>query len=64
MIVRRACPMCGRTHSVTVNMEEYNKWARGMAYIQEAMPHLSDTEREQILSGLCPTCQNKVFEEV
>lgn len=64
MLVKCICPMCGRTHSVTVNMEEYNKWARGMAHIQDAMPRLSATEREQILSGLCPTCQNKVFEEV
>ena len=63
MIVRRACPMCGGVHGVTVNSEEYNKWTSGMAHIQDAMPRLSTTEREQLLSGLCPVCQQKVFDD-
>lgn len=63
MIVRRACPMCGRVHGVTVKIEEYNAWALGSKHIQDAMPRLSATEREQILSGLCPVCQQTVFDD-
>lgn len=63
MIVKRKCPMCGKTHGVTVNPEEYNKWASGMAHIQDAMPRLSAIEREQLLSGLCPICQQVVFDD-
>ena len=63
MIVKRTCPMCGKTHGVTVNPDDYNKWASGMAHIQDAMPRLSATEREQLLSGLCPICQQVVFDD-
>lgn len=61
MIVKQTCPMCGKAHSVTVNSDDYNKWASGSTLIQDAMPRLSDTEREQLLSGLCPRCQDIVF---
>ena len=63
MIVKRTCPMCGKTHGVTVSTDEYNKWTSGMAHIQDAMPRLSATEREQLLSGLCPVCQQTVFDD-
>lgn len=53
--------MCGKAHSVTVNSDDYNKWASGSMLIQDAMPRLSDTECEQLLSGLCPRCQDIVF---
>ena len=60
MLVELQCPLCGRKHSVTVNAEAYMDWLNG-ELIQRAMPELSETEREQLISQMCPTCQDKIF---
>lgn len=54
------CPFCGKFHSVMVNEEAYKNWLDG-ELIQRAMPDLTPTEREQLISNLCPACQLKVF---
>ena len=58
--VSNRCPMCGKLHSVEVNLSAYEKWQNG-ELIQNAMPNLSATEREQLISGFCPDCQEKIF---
>ena len=59
--VMMVCPFCGAVHSVMVDNEQYFNWKNG-ELIQNAMPELSPTEREQLISGLCPKCQEKIFE--
>lgn len=54
------CPFCGAEHSVEVNLAEFEAWQNGEV-IQRAMPNLSATEREQLVSQLCPKCQEEVF---
>ena len=54
------CPFCGSTHFVNVNEEHYYKWLDG-ELIQRAMPELTPTEREQLISKLCPMCQDEIF---
>lgn len=54
------CPFCGTPHSVSVPSKGYQAWQDG-ELIQRAMPQLSPTEREQLISGMCPTCQKKIF---
>ena len=54
------CPFCTKNHFVMVSMEAYERWQAG-ELIQYAMPNLTPTEREQLISGLCPECQQKVF---
>lgn len=61
MIIKRVCPACGVTHCVSVRSEEYEEWKMGRKLCQEAMPRLSVTEREQLISGMCPGCQAKFF---
>lgn len=58
--VQMRCPFCGEEHSVEVKLHEYERWESG-ELIQNAMPNLSATEREQLISGLCPQCQAKMF---
>ena len=57
-----ACPLCGADHEVEVNFEEYMAWQNGEC-IQYAMPNHSATEREQLITGMCPKCQVKIFGE-
>ena len=54
------CPMCGKEHSVVVDFYGYCAWQSG-ELIQNALPELSPTEREQLISNLCPECQEKIF---
>ena len=58
--VELVCPICGQEHAVEVNIVNFQKWQEG-ELIQNAMPELSVTEREQLISGLCPSCQFKIF---
>ena len=54
------CPFCGKDHAVKVNLAQYEAWQNG-ELIQNAMPDLTPTEREQLISGLCPKCQAEMF---
>lgn len=55
-----ACVLCGNTHSVMVKEEDYTKYLEG-ELVQKAFPYLNATQREQIISGLCPRCQEDIF---
>ena len=54
------CPFCGAKHSVTVTEDAYCAYIDG-ALAQEAFPDLTPTQREQIISQMCPDCQRTVF---
>lgn len=56
------CPFCGTDHAVEVDLAKFKAWQNG-ELIQNAMPDLTFIEREQLISGLCPKCQAKVFGE-
>ena len=56
------CPFCGAVHEVEVDTDEFLAWRSG-ELIQNAMPDLSPTKREQFISQPCPRCQLKVFGE-
>ena len=60
--VTMTCPLCGEDHAVEVNLAQYEAWQNG-ELIQNAMPDLTPTEREQLISGLCPKCQTEMFGE-
>ena len=54
------CIMCGSEHSIAVPEEGFNQWQRGVA-IQYALPGLTASERELLISGVCPVCWDKLF---
>ena len=56
------CPFCGTDHAGEVDLAKFEAWQNG-ELIQNAMPDLTFTEREQLISGLCPKCQVKAFGE-
>jgi hypothetical protein len=60
--LRMECPFCGAEHRLDVSEEGLYKWEAG-ELIQNALPELSPTEREQLISQLCPWCQKKIFGE-
>ena len=40
-----------RSRDIDVSVEEYDRWRSGVL-IQRAMPHLSDVDREFIMTGI------------
>ena len=56
------CSFCREVHVVEVKLAQYKAWQNG-ELIQNAMPDLTPTEREQLISGLCPKCQAEMFGE-
>ena len=59
--IENTCPFCGSRHYVFVDEDHFSLWNNGIELIQNAMPELSPTEREQLISGICPECQKKIF---
>ena len=62
VMVSIVCPICGKEHKVEVSEYAFYQWQDG-ACIQNVMPTLSATEREQLISRICPTCQASIFGE-
>ena len=55
MIIVRRSPVTGKMNhrEIEVTEEQYLSWENG-ELIQDAMPHLSDDDREFIISGCTP----------
>ena len=60
VILEMMCPFCGAEHSVVVYEEQLAEY-RGGELAQKAFSQLTPTEREQIISHICPQCQSKIF---
>lgn len=60
MTLVNKCPFCGKESEVTVTFKGWSDYLDG-ASVQVAFPNLSATEREIIISGICPQCQESVF---
>lgn len=54
------CPICGHGNFVDVNEADYDDWSDGML-ASVAFPYLTPSEREMLISGICPTCWAQLF---
>lgn len=60
IILEVACPFCGEISAVHVSEGDYLRWQNGEC-AQNAFPYLSTNERELLISGICPTCWDRMF---
>lgn len=56
------CHYCNYNYDVSFNLEDYGEWKSGKL-IQEALPYLSDGERELMISSTCDNCWSELFGE-
>jgi hypothetical protein len=56
------CLLCNNAQKVTIPGPALYKYRKG-AHIQDAMPTLTDGEREFLVTGICNDCFNKLFAE-
>lgn len=61
--ITTCCPLCTVKATVKVPTEGYRIWKKGIAIIQDAMPRLSVDDREQLMTGICPTCWGNTIGE-
>jgi ssDNA-binding Zn-finger/Zn-ribbon topoisomerase 1 len=54
------CPICGAETEIAVSFTDYLEWMEG-ELVQNAFPYLSAEERESLVSGICPSCWDKMF---
>lgn len=60
IFVETQCPFCGEKSKIFFNYLDWCDWTNG-ASAQVAFPYLSTDEREQLISGICPTCWARMF---
>lgn len=64
MLVTITCPVCWETTDLRIDNEDgYYAWCQGGMLIQDALPELTASEREQLISGICDTCWDETFGE-
>lgn len=62
MILERTCLICKKKMQINVPAAGYIKWQQG-SLIQNAMPELSVSDREILISGICGSCFDLSFSE-
>lgn len=58
-----SCPFCEKTHYVDMTDDEFYNYRNNPdnELIQDLLARLSPTEREQLISKICPDCQKQIF---
>jgi hypothetical protein len=55
------CPECRKESVIMVNVDDYTAYTVDRVYAQDAFPYLSADQREQLISGYCGACWDKLF---
>ena len=58
--IDRNCPKCGQTNTLELDARGYQLWQDGLV-IQKALPSLSDSQREIVISGIDGRCWELMF---
>lgn len=56
------CPRCGEGGTLVVDSDGYADWRAG-TLIQQALPELTNAQREQLKTGIHPDCWTAIFAE-
>lgn len=56
------CIVCDHGGVMTIRKQAYEDWQNG-TFIQDAFPELSPGQREQLMTGIHPTCFTTFGEE-
>ncbi len=58
--ITKNCDTCDSETQMVVESDDYQSWQNGKL-IQDAMPYLTISQRELLISGICGTCFDKMF---
>lgn len=54
------CPKCGKQEVIEVQAPDLYKYNQG-AFMQDAFPYLTPSQRERLMTGICGPCFDKLF---
>ncbi len=54
------CPVCGHAGMLLVERDGYHRWISG-ELVQRALPDLTPSEREQLMTGIDDVCWERLF---
>jgi hypothetical protein len=60
MTIERVCRVCGKTSTLEVDADKYERWRTG-ELAQKVFPEMSADEREVLISGTHPACWDRLF---
>ena len=63
-VIKTRCPICGEIQTVDIKPSEidgFTQWYNGKALIQNALPNISTSNREKLVSGTCEGCWASMF---
>lgn len=55
------CQCCNNDFHVLLDKEDILEWISGHGYIQDVLYYLTENERELLISGICETCFDDLF---
>tara|TARA_R100000306_G_C4332894_1_gene121189 strand:+ start:230 stop:436 length:207 start_codon:yes stop_codon:yes gene_type:complete len=61
-LVILSCHKCKKNVSFVIDKKGYERWMKG-ALIQNALPGLTNQEREMLITQMCIKCWKKMFED-
>ena len=59
--VSMVCPICGKTHIITLSRDSLEKYKSNVTIDQKSFPTLDDFQRGSLISHMCFDCQEKTF---
>lgn len=62
IVILTWCPGCYRDSRIVVPKAGYDAWKSGVL-IQNALPTVSKDHREQLQTGICAECWDRMFKE-
>ena len=63
VLFSKECCHCGEESWFRITEKEYEAWITNDGYIQDVFPHMSNEDREVMISGTHPDCWNAMFPE-
>jgi hypothetical protein len=60
VFIPTTCTLCGKSDRIEVLRGDYDRWRAG-AFVQVAFPEMPKERREQLISGTCPPCWERLF---
>lgn len=55
------CVRCKASHIMHVHDTDLDRYYNTSSLIQECFPYLSTAEREMMITGFCPACQEEIY---
>jgi len=61
-LFEKSCIKCRALSDIVADPDDFADWAKGKL-IQDAMPYMSDSDRELLISSICGPCFDVMFGE-